>query len=254
MYTRIALGLHLKRIVSYLSIYIAVGWVATEIAFFTACTPFNAYWSMPPSNIQCSTLQYYAIVQGSFNISSDALMLSFPLLLIMRLPMPWKQKIVLGVVFSLGIFVILAAILTKVFNLTNIFDPTYMLWYIRESSVAIYVANLPMIWPLLCEWFPGLNGLAQTKRALPVVENGHSATHAMSNISKVPQRVPDSQESTLSPANDRDSFDNGIVMTISSIDESTEKSNNTQVDVAALAPGLNGGDSCSMRRQSIRLA
>jgi len=29
-----------------------------------------------------------------------------------------------------------------------------MLWYTRESSVAIYVSNLPLIWPLLREWFP----------------------------------------------------------------------------------------------------
>lgn len=29
-----------------------------------------------------------------------------------------------------------------------------MLWYTRESSVAVYVSNLPLIWPLLREWFP----------------------------------------------------------------------------------------------------
>ncbi|RDW59088.1 hypothetical protein BP5796_12012 [Coleophoma crateriformis] len=139
----------------------------------------------------------------------------------MRLSMPWKQKIVLGVVLSLGIFVILSAILTKVFNLTDIFDPTYMLWYIRESSVAIYVGNLPMIWPLLCEWFPALNGLVQRERTLRLQENGRSVTLAMSNTSKVLPRVPDSQGSTLSPAHDRDSFDIGVVTTIGSIDEST---------------------------------
>ena len=31
-----------------------------------------------------------------------------------------------------------------------------MLWYTREASVAVYVANLPLIWPLLREWFPSL--------------------------------------------------------------------------------------------------
>jgi len=47
--------------------------------------------------------------------------------------------------FSMGIFVILAAILTKVYNLSNVWDTAYMLWYIREASVAMYVANLLMI-------------------------------------------------------------------------------------------------------------
>src|ERR1700712_1442727 len=51
---------------------------------------------------------------------------------------------------------ITAAILTKVFNLSNVYDTAYMLWYTREASVAVYVANLPMIWPLLREWIPYL--------------------------------------------------------------------------------------------------
>lgn len=165
MYTRLTLGLTTQRLVSYLSIYVAIGWVATEIAFFTACRPFAGYWAMPPPNPQCTTLQHYAIVQASFNISSDALMLFIPLPLITRLSVPWKQKIVLLVIFSMGIFVIIAAILTKVFNLKDVWDPSYMLWYTRESSVAVYVSNLPLIWPLMREWFPVLKGLTPGQKS-----------------------------------------------------------------------------------------
>lgn len=39
-----------------------------------------------------------------------------------------------------------------------------MLWYTREASVAVYVANLPMIWPLLREWFPLLRSLSSASR------------------------------------------------------------------------------------------
>lgn len=73
--------------------------------------------------------------------------------------LPWRQKIVVAFIFSLGIFVITAALLTKVFNLTDVYDASYMLWYIREASVAVYMSNLPMIWPLLREWFPCLRAL-----------------------------------------------------------------------------------------------
>jgi len=159
MYTRLTLGLQVQKMVLYLSVYVAVGWVATEIAFFTACTPFVGYWAMPPPNPQCTTLEHYAIVQACFNISSDTLMLLIPLPLITRLNVPWKQKFILMLIFSMGIFVVLAAVLTKVFNLANIWDPSYMLWYTREASVAVYVANLPMIWPLLREWFPILKAM-----------------------------------------------------------------------------------------------
>lgn len=79
--------------------------------------------------------------------------------------MPWKQKSVLLVIFSMGIFVIVAAILTKVFNLSNIWDPSYMLWYTREASVAVYVSNLPMIWPLLREYFPMLRALTPGQKS-----------------------------------------------------------------------------------------
>ncbi|KAF4628007.1 hypothetical protein G7Y89_g10145 [Cudoniella acicularis] len=159
IYTRLTLGLAIQRMVFYLAIYVAVGWVATEIAFFTACSPFPGYWAMPPPDPQCTTLQHYAIIQACFNISSDSLMLMIPLPLITRLAVPWKQKAILMVIFSMGIFVILAAILTKVFNLANIWDPSYMLWYTREASVAVYVSNLPLIWPLLKDWFPALRKL-----------------------------------------------------------------------------------------------
>lgn len=156
MYTRLTLGLTTQRLVTYLSIYVFLGWIATETAFFTACRPFTGYWAMPPPNPQCTTLQNYAIVQACFNISSDVLMLLIPLPLVTRLVVPWRQKAILLVIFSMGIFVIAAAILTKVFNLGSVYDPGYMLWYTRESSVAVYVSNIPLIWPLLREWFPAL--------------------------------------------------------------------------------------------------
>lgn len=160
MYSRLTLGLQVRRMINYMAAYVAIGWVATEIAFFTACRPFRGYWAMPPPNPQCTTLEHYAYVQGCFNISSDLLMLGIPLPLITRLNVPLKQKSVLFLIFSMGAFVIIAAILTKIFNLTDVWDPSYMLWYTREASVAVYVSNLPLIWPLLREWFPSLKVLA----------------------------------------------------------------------------------------------
>jgi hypothetical protein len=46
-----------------------------------------------------------------------------------------------------------------------------MLWYTREASVAVYVANLPLIWPLLREWFPILrNATTIQSTPLPTIE------------------------------------------------------------------------------------
>lgn len=159
MYTRLTLGLTTQKLVKYLAAYTALGWLASQIAFFAACRPFQGYWGMPPPDPQCTTLQHYSIAQACFNISSDTLMLFVPLPLVMRTTMPLKQKAVLMFIFSMGLFVIVAALLTKIFNLTDVYDSRYMMWYVREASVAVYVSNLPMIWPLLREWFPFLSGL-----------------------------------------------------------------------------------------------
>ncbi|GKT57611.1 hypothetical protein ColTof3_04950 [Colletotrichum tofieldiae] len=159
LYTRLTLGLAAQRFVRYLSIYVAVGWTATQIMMFTACRPFSGYWAVPPPDPQCATYEQYAILQAVFNISSDVLMLLVPLPLVFRMEIAWRQKIVLIFIFSLGVCVIVAALLTKIFNLGDPYSPNYMLWYIREASVAVYVSNLPLVWPLLREWFPWLRSL-----------------------------------------------------------------------------------------------
>ena len=39
-----------------------------------------------------------------------------------------------------------------------------MLWYVRESSVAVWVTNLPLIWPLLRDIFPTLRSFTPGQR------------------------------------------------------------------------------------------
>ena len=54
-----------------------------------------------------------------------------------------------------------------------------MLWYTREASVAVYVANLPMIWPLLREYTPFLRSIASRKASsLPAYGNNSRVNNA----------------------------------------------------------------------------
>lgn len=61
---------------------------------------------MPPPNPQCTTLEHFAIVQATFNISSDVLIIAIPVPMLVSLSLPTKQKIGLGVLFSMGTFVV----------------------------------------------------------------------------------------------------------------------------------------------------
>ncbi|KAH8432300.1 uncharacterized protein LDX57_009939 [Aspergillus melleus] len=83
------------------------------------------------------------------------LLIGLPLLLQVRVPL--KQKLILVVIFGMGIFVIVAAILNKVYCLVPaLISYVYMNWYFREVTVAVLVTNLPLIWSLLRDVFPAL--------------------------------------------------------------------------------------------------
>ncbi|GAB7349123.1 hypothetical protein MBLNU459_g8069t1 [Dothideomycetes sp. NU459] len=176
IYSRLTMQLKHQIFVKALACYVACGYVASQLAFFFACRPFSGYWAVPPPDPQCTTLQHYAITQGCFNISADAFMLAISLPLLINTTLPLKQKIVLLVVFGMGTFVILAAILTKVFNLADVYSTVYMLWYVRESSVAVYVTNLPLIWPLMREVFPFLRSFTPGQRAYSSSQNRRGLT------------------------------------------------------------------------------
>lgn len=86
-----------------------------------------------------------------------------------------QQKLILGVVFGMGSFVIVAAILRAIYCLVpSLISYVYMNWYFREASVAIYVTNAPAIWVLLREVFPKLQrlGASSRNRSRPTGESG----------------------------------------------------------------------------------
>lgn len=77
---------------------------------------------------------------------------------------PAKKAALLGV-FSMGIFVILAAILNKYYNFSMPGTTVYMVWHIREASVSVMVANLMCWWPLLRKIF-GWKAFVSAKKSL----------------------------------------------------------------------------------------
>lgn len=78
-----------------------------------------------------------------------------PILIAVRLPK--RQKIALLFLFGLGLFEIVAAVLTKVYCLVpSLISYEYMNWYFREATVAMLVTNIPLTWTLARDFCPGL--------------------------------------------------------------------------------------------------
>jgi hypothetical protein len=136
--------------VKILAVYVGVGFVVMEILYFAVwCRPFYNYWALPTPNRQCDAATNHLITNATLNISSDIFMLCIAFSLFGRSQLPWNRKAIIFGIFGLGIFVILAAILNKYYSFNHPYGNQWTFWYVRESSTAIIVANLPFIWTLL---------------------------------------------------------------------------------------------------------
>jgi hypothetical protein len=154
LYWKITQNLKSNLYIKILSVYVALGFVVIMVTYYAVyCRPFSQYWAMPVQDLQCATYAHYSITQAVFNISSDAVMFIIPIPLIVKAQLKRRRKVVLIGVMSLGLFTIIAAILNKYFNFASPMTTQYQLWYIREASTAIYVANLMCWWPLLRKLF-----------------------------------------------------------------------------------------------------
>jgi hypothetical protein len=133
------------------------------------CRPFHSYWAMPTPNIQCSAATNHLITNAVFNLSSDIAMLLIGFSLFVRSKLPWDRKLILCCIFGLGIFVILASVLNKYYSFIHPFGSQWTYWYIRESSTAMIIANLPFTWTLLRRMFKlqAFDGEGNTQRTVP---------------------------------------------------------------------------------------
>jgi hypothetical protein len=160
--------------------YTVLGLVAIEVPyFFVLCRPFSQYWAMPVDNPECADYFIYCIIQMVFNVSSDLLMLLIPLPFVINARVPPAKRVLLVAIFSLGIFVVLAAVLNKYYNFTSPGTTVYMIWDIRETSTSVYVANIMCWWPLLRKvfgWSAFLRGSFGSRRSNVIFVRGISDT------------------------------------------------------------------------------
>ncbi|KAL8853744.1 MAG: hypothetical protein Q9221_001387 [Calogaya cf. arnoldii] len=157
IYRRLTQGLKQLKIINILSIYVIIGFVAVQIGLFTNCRPFTRYWSVPPVTEQCWSYYNYEIVEGCFNVSADLALLFVGLPLLFKTRIPLQQKMILLIIFGMGMFVIAAALLCKIYGLyAPLISYSYLNWFFREASVSVYVTNIPVIYSFLREIFPSL--------------------------------------------------------------------------------------------------
>ncbi|KFA52603.1 hypothetical protein S40293_07221 [Stachybotrys chartarum IBT 40293] len=183
MYSRLTTSLRQHLLVKIVAVYVVLSFIVMEILWFVWCRPFHYYWKVPPPNrksssypttldkamltwswfvVNCSAETNHMITNAVFNLSSDIMILCIPMPVFLQSQLPVKKKIILCGVFGLGIFTIVAAILSKYYSLGSPYGTQWIFWYIREVSTAIITANLPLTWTLLQSLF-GLSSFYSSK-------------------------------------------------------------------------------------------
>ncbi|KAI0506398.1 hypothetical protein F5B22DRAFT_453168 [Xylaria bambusicola] len=133
--------------VKIVAAYTVLSFVVMEILYLGVwCRPFTEYWAVPPKSTQCSAATNHLITNAVLNISSDLFILIIPLPIFAQINIAFRKKVVLCGVFALGSFTIGAAIANKYYSFTSPFASTWAYWYIRESSTALIVSNIPFLW------------------------------------------------------------------------------------------------------------
>ena len=100
------LNLRQHRLVKICAGYTFCGWLATVLVLFFNCHPLSGYWTLPPPQEECASYFRYEVTQAVFNISSDLAILSIILPMLFRVKMPWKTKVPLVFIFSMGLVVV----------------------------------------------------------------------------------------------------------------------------------------------------
>ncbi|KAL8786501.1 MAG: hypothetical protein Q9213_002728 [Squamulea squamosa] len=166
LYHQMTIGLKQNKLVKIVGGYCVFGYVLVQILYLGVwCRPIQQYWQVPVDNSQCASYYHHLITSAVFNITSDLMMIYIPLPILIKARLPLKRKIVLCGVFSLGILVILSAILNRYYNFTEPYGSLiYLNWYVGEAATSVFVANVPHLWPLLSRIFAlgAFNSLRRT--------------------------------------------------------------------------------------------
>ncbi|ERF76976.1 hypothetical protein EPUS_02689 [Endocarpon pusillum Z07020] len=151
-YTRLTAGLTHMRIRVYIAYAaISVTYVAVMATLLGSCQPFNHYWQIHPNpGNQCtpaiSTVNCLVVVV--LDVLTDIYLLHIPLLMLWDAKLSRLKKFFLIVLFSGGIFIIMAGIIRVHFILApgrkGGLAAAY--WGKCEILVAFIIGNVPMIY------------------------------------------------------------------------------------------------------------
>ncbi|CEI68201.1 hypothetical protein FVEN_g11845 [Fusarium venenatum] len=190
---RVTKSLPEERLVKRASIFVAICYLITIGVVSGHCWPTYQLWQVyPVPSADCSQnrAKYYALV--TTNVATDIIIMALPIPLLWKLQVNLRKKLVFGLIFCGGIFIIICTLLRCIICLSMPERLDLGLsWSIRETVVGIIVTNVSSIKPL----FTGRNFSTNDSSNQKSSHLGFSHpgnTHKMSRM----ERLPDGNGST----------------------------------------------------------
>ncbi|KAJ5085098.1 hypothetical protein N7532_009869 [Penicillium argentinense] len=175
-YRRLLTNLRWEKVtmITYIAIFAAT-YVTVQIVTFTECDPFNHYWMvLPDPGIYfprdararfvvlielinpltivgiCCQAQLQLIVLGVLNVITDLMLIALPIPILVLVRRSIVEKIQLGTLFAVGLFIVAITIARLPQNTKNsTAQVNRTTWASIELLAAAIVANAPVLYGLL---------------------------------------------------------------------------------------------------------
>ncbi|OJJ80132.1 uncharacterized protein ASPGLDRAFT_1502724 [Aspergillus glaucus CBS 516.65] len=177
LYNRITTGLWQHRMTLIMGAFCVCTFLASLIFDLAVCHPIQKNWQVKPyagGKHLVSVVGFpYAQLTNTQKTTNrtDLGVMCVPLPLIIAAKIPPLQKFILALLFSSGIFVMIAAVLRTYYSISNINKLSVALgWASREALVSVFVVCAPGIKPLFArfKWFQSFksssNGYSSNQR------------------------------------------------------------------------------------------
>ncbi|KAI9933775.1 hypothetical protein ASPWEDRAFT_105068 [Aspergillus wentii DTO 134E9] len=153
-YSRLTAGLqNLTLRVRIAHALIGATYIAVICSILFGCHPMQKNWQIypdPGNYCQPAVSHIDVYVTVTLNVATDLYLITIPTPMLWKARLPWREKIELLVLFSGGLFVMMAGILRCVLIVTAGANGAQQAgsWACRETFVAVVIGNIPMIYPV----------------------------------------------------------------------------------------------------------
>ncbi|KAI9038877.1 uncharacterized protein KD926_010210 [Aspergillus affinis] len=154
LYGRLTMGLWQHRLAQAVGVLCICTFLASLFFHLFICHPVQKTWQIKPyAGDNCTIRPLNYIVIETLSIVTDLGVMSIPIPLVLAARIPTPQKIFLSVLFSSGVFVMVAAFLRAYYSVKDITTlSTALGWASREALVSVIIVCAPGIKPLCTKW------------------------------------------------------------------------------------------------------